>query len=78
MENPRTEAARTHDDGNLIDDAQEGAGQATSSGGNLARDVASQAEEALITDSAGVTRVTRQDDIKHDTEVRPARARAAD
>jgi hypothetical protein len=78
MENPRTEAARANDDSDLIDDTEGSGGQATSSGGNLARDVASQAEEALITDSAGVTRVTKQDDIEHGTEVRPDRARAAD
>lgn len=78
MENPRTEAARAHDDSDLIDNAEPSPGQATSSGGNLARDVASQAEEALITDSAGVTRVTKQNDIEHGTEVRPDRARAAD
>jgi len=78
MENPRTEAARTHDDSELIDNAEAGTGQATSSGGNLARDVASQAEEALIDDPAGTTRVTKQDDIAHGSEVRPDRARAAD
>ena len=78
MENPRTDAARANDDSDLIDDTEGSAGQTTSSGGNLARDVASQAEETLITDSAGVTRVTKQDDIEHGTEVRPARARAAD
>jgi hypothetical protein len=78
MEDPRTEAARANDDSDLIDNAEPGPAQATSSGGNLARDVASKAEEALITDSAGVTRVTKQDDIEHGTEVRPDRARAAD
>jgi hypothetical protein len=78
MENPRTEAARANDDSDLIDNAEPGPGQATSSGGNLARDVASQAEEARIKDPSKVTRVTKEDDIDHGTEVRPDRARAAD
>lgn len=78
MENPRTDAARANDDSDLIENSEGGAGQATTSGGNLARDVASQAEEALIEDPAGTTRVTKQDDIAHGTEVRPDRARAAD
>ena len=78
MENPRTDAARAHDDRDLIENSESGAGQATTSGGNLARDVASAAEEALIEDPDGHARVTRQDDIEHGTEVRPDRARAAD
>lgn len=78
MENPRTDAARASDDSDLIDNAEAGTGQATTSGGNLARDVASQAEESLIEDPASTTRVTKQDDIAHGTEVRPDRARAAD
>jgi hypothetical protein len=78
MENPRTEAARANDDSDLIDNAEPGPGQATSSGGNLARDVASQAEEARIGDPSKITRVTKDDDIEHGTEVRPDRARAAD
>jgi hypothetical protein len=78
MENPRTEAARANDDSDLIDNAEPGSGQATSSGGNLARDVASQAEEARVDDPSKITRVTKDDDIEHGTEVRPDRARAAD
>ena len=78
MENPRTDAARARDDSDLIESGEGAAGQATSSGGNLARDVASAAEESLIEDPAGTTRVTKEDDIAHGTEVRPDRARAAD
>ena len=78
MENPRTEAARANDDSELIDNAEPGTGQATTSGGNLARDVASQAEEALIEDPDDRARVTKRGDIEHGTEVRPDRARAAD
>jgi len=78
MENPRTDAARANDDSDLIEDAEGGTGQATRSGGNLARDVASQAEEARIEDPGKITRVTKDDDIAHGTEVRPDRARAAD
>jgi hypothetical protein len=78
MENPRTDAARANDDSDLIEDAQDGTGQPSSSGGNLARDVASQSEEARIDDPSKITRVTKEDDIEHGTEVRPDRARAAD
>jgi hypothetical protein len=78
MENPRTEAARANDDSNLIDNAEPGTGQATASGGNLARDVASKAEEALIEDPDDHARVTKSDDIEHGAEIRPDRARAAD
>lgn len=78
MENPRTEAARANDDSDLIDNAEPGPAQATSSGGNLARDVASKAEEARIDNPGKITRVTKGDDIEHGTEVRPDRARAAD
>lgn len=77
MENPRTEAARADDDSDLIDDAAN-AGEATSSGGNLARDVASQAEESLIEDPEGRARVNKEDDIAHGTEIRPDRARTPD
>ena len=78
MENPRTDAARAHDDSDLIENAQGNTGQATTSGGNLQRDVASQAEEALIEAPEATTRVTKEDAIEHGTEVRPDRARAAD
>jgi hypothetical protein len=78
MENPRTDAARANDDRDLIDDTEGSAGQATSSGGNLARDVASQAEEARIDDPGKITRVTKDDDIEHGAEVRPDRARTGD
>ena len=78
MENPRTDAARANDDSELIDNAEPGPGQATTSGGSLARDVASQAEEALIEDPGDRARVTKSDDIEHGTEIRPERARAVD
>jgi hypothetical protein len=78
MENPRTEAARAHDDSELIENAEPGPDQAATSGGDLARDVTSQAEEARIGDPSKITRVTKEDDIEHGTEIRPDRARAAD
>ncbi|MDP5278286.1 hypothetical protein Q9Q95_05060 [Sphingomonas sp. DG1-23] len=73
MENPRTDAARANDDSDLIE-GSETTGEPTSSGGNLARDVASQAEEALINDPEERARVNKDDDIAHGTEVRPDRA----
>jgi hypothetical protein len=78
MENPRTEAARANDDSGLIDDVEAGGGQPTSSGGHLARDVASKAEQALIEDPGDRARVSKGDDIAHGTQIRPDRARAAD
>ena len=78
MENPRTESARASDDRERIDGAEGETGQATSSGGNLARDVGSRAEESLIEDPANRSRVSKDDDIAHGTEVRPDRSRPAD
>lgn len=73
MENPRTTAARDHDDSDMIDSIEPGAGQQGRSGGNLATDVASESELDAVQDPANHERVTKQRDIDHGTEVRPDR-----
>ncbi len=77
MENPRTTSARDHDDSALIDAIDKDAAQQGRSGGNLAADVASQAELDAVEDPANHERVTKQKDIDHAAEVRPDRARNA-
>jgi hypothetical protein len=76
MENPRTEIARDTNDSAMIDDLEPGTGQASSAGGNLQRDVASQDELAQVSEPGAGTRVKKSDTIEHGTEVRPDRARA--
>ena len=76
MENPRTETARDTDDSAMIENLEPGAGQASSAGGNLQRDVASQDELTQLSEPGAGTRVQKSDAIEHGTEVRPDRARA--
>ena len=78
MENPRTETARDTDDSALIEGAESGVSAGSSSGGNLARDIATQDELAHVSEPDAGTRVQKSDAIEHGTEVRPDRARAAD
>ena len=78
MENPRTTAARDHDDSALIDAAESGPSFAQSSGGNMARDVGTQNETAQVEDPSSHTRVHKGDAIEHAQERRPDRARAPD
>lgn len=77
MDNPRTDAARANDDSDMIEAIEPGTSQSGTSGGNLATDVSSAAEQALIQDPDREARVTKQDDIAHAAEVRPDRARGA-
>ena len=77
MENPRTTSARDHDDSEMIEGIEPGTGQQGRSGGNLARDVSTDAEQHAIEDPSNHERVTKADDIEHGTEVRPDRARNA-
>ena len=64
MENPRTTSARDHDDHEMIDAAVAEAtpGQGSASGGKLAVDVGTQAEEAAITDPEAHLRPEKEDD----------------
>ena len=65
MDSNRTDSARAHDDSDMIDGiiSVEEAGRA---GGNLARDVATQADLDAIDDPQGRERATKQDDIDND------------
>ena len=65
MENPRTESARAHDDSDLIDRMEDAPGATLRSGGNLQRDVATEAELAAIDDPDGRTGVGKSDSIAH-------------
>ena len=68
MENPRTESARIHDDHAVIDAAQaeDTPATASSAGGNLQRDVASQNEVAQALDPEALTRPKKDDAIHND------------
>lgn len=71
MENPRTDSARTHDDSDLIDRMEDAPSGQTRSGGNLQRDIATQAALAGIDDPDGRTGVDKSDALEHG-EARPA------
>lgn len=79
MENPRTTSARDHDDHEMIDDAvaETTPGQGSASGGNLARDVASQAEEAAVTDPEAHSRPEKEDDMHAGQAYRASRTGGA-
>jgi hypothetical protein len=75
MEHPRTTSARDHDDHDLLDDASNVPMDSSTSGGNLARDVTSSAEEAALRKPDGHRDVHKQDDIDNDTATRSDRPR---
>jgi hypothetical protein len=75
MENPRTTSARDHDDHEMLEDSDNMPMDSSTSGGNLARDVASSSEEADLIEPDGTRRVRKQDDIDNDTATRTNRAR---
>jgi len=67
----RTDTARDHDDSTIIDsatDAPDGAGR---NGGNLQRDIGTQAELDRVRDPEATERVTKEDDIANN-DVRPS------
>lgn len=78
MENSRTADAREHDDSALIDNSQPAPSQGESSGGNMARDIGSQAELTRVDEPDAMTRVRKEDAIEHAQEQRPDRPRAPD
>ncbi|MCD2325387.1 hypothetical protein LQ953_15310 [Sphingomonas sp. IC-56] len=78
MENPRTETARDTDDSAMIENLETGVSQGSTSGGNLARDIATEDELAEVTEPDASTRVRKGHTLEHGTEVRPDRARNAD
>ena len=67
MENPRTETARAKDDSDIIerDSGEFAPSFGGSSGGNLAEDVATQAELERVRDPEAMEGVDKQDDIDH-------------
>ncbi|HVL77936.1 MAG TPA: hypothetical protein VM346_01480 [Sphingomicrobium sp.] len=65
MGNDRTETAREHDDSDLIEGAERAPSHQDSSGGNLARDVATQATQERVSDPEAHEGVTKEDDIAH-------------
>lgn len=71
MENPRTESARAHDDSDLIESMEEAPSGHTSSGGNMQRDIATQAELAEVTDPEAHVRVGKSAAVDHG-EAHPA------
>ena len=75
MENPRTSSARDHDGRQLIEDETNTPMDSSTSGDNLARDVASSAEEERLIEPESRRGVHKQDDIDNDTAIRPDRAR---
>jgi hypothetical protein len=75
MENPRTTAARDHDDSALLESDTPAPATSGTSGGNLARDIASQDEEAALTEPDATTRPQKQDDIHNDAARRTNRPR---
>lgn len=66
-DNSRTETARDHDDSDLIEGMMpKGDSVIGSSGGNLARDVGTDADlTRAVDDPEALDRVTKQDDINH-------------
>ncbi|MBB5709151.1 hypothetical protein [Sphingomonas xinjiangensis] len=78
MENPRTETARDTDDSAMIDNLETGAAGGSMAGGNLARDIATEADLTEVAEPDANTRVRKGHTLEHGTEQRPDRARNAD
>ncbi|MHA6719577.1 hypothetical protein ACX40Y_08985 [Sphingomonas sp. RS6] len=75
MENRRTETARDNDDSAVIDAAAPAPDQGGRSGGNLARDVGTDASEDAVSDPDEHRRVRKQDEIDHGQRTATDRAR---
>lgn len=61
----RTDTARTHDDSDIIDAAEDAPSGVGRAGGNLQRDVGTRDDLGSVDDPEGGTRVTKEDDIAH-------------
>jgi hypothetical protein len=68
MENPRTESARENDDSDIIDNVDPTPSQGGSSGGNMQRDIATEATLERIRDPEATKGVDKQDKIDHQQE----------
>ena len=67
----RTDTARDHDDSALIDSATEAPKGAGRGGGNLQRDIGTQAELDRVRDPEATERATKEDDIANN-DARPS------
>ena len=63
--NERAEAAKANDDSAIIDSAERGPAFGGSSGGNLQRDLGSQAEDERVRDPEAREGVDKTDKIDH-------------
>lgn len=74
-EHPRAETARRNDDSDLVEqsgqDSLPGAGQQGSEGGNLQRDLGTQAEAERSTDPEATESITKGDHVAHGQGSRP-------
>jgi hypothetical protein len=61
----RAETARRTDDSGIIDSAEDAPGFSGTSGGNLQRDVAAQAEEERVSDPEGHEGVSKTDKLEY-------------
>ncbi len=74
MDDRRTETARDNDDSELIESSEKTPAQQGRSGGNLQRDVGTQAALERVKDPEALEGVTKEDDIAHGQR-RPAERR---
>jgi hypothetical protein len=65
MDKRRTESARENDDSELIANAEPAPSQGGSAGGNLQKDVGTQATLERVRDPEALEGVDKQDDINH-------------
>lgn len=74
-ESRRAETAKQNDDSELINSIEKAPGHQGRFGGNLAADVATQAEEERLRDPDAHEDVTKEDDIAHGERYPPNRGR---
>lgn len=74
----RSDTARAHDDSDLIDRIASAPTEQGRSGGNLARDVATQAEEERVADPEAREGVSKADEVAHGTRVPANKPRGPD
>lgn len=65
MDNRRTETARRHDDREIIEDRERASDHQGRSGGNLQRDIGTQAAQERVRDPDAHEGVDKADDIAH-------------
>lgn len=70
-ENARTESARRHDDSAIIDAATDAPAEGSRAGGNLARDIGTQASLERVRDPEAMEGVDAADDRAHGQDYPP-------